>query len=942
MNKFLVDGKNQFSFQKYIKPIKRFGYFPENRIATKEDLYKHFYSGGKETANEILGSIAFRPSVNGRLKYVVFDIDRQKQKEEFLEKVPPVLSRDGFKGILEHGGDKFERCKYWIPMDVTIETARHYIFQVGEELGLNFYDASNKETYFDEIFGVNKVDFVCRLPLGYHIRRKDTFPIEVDGELSKDPEVFIKEFLAAPQPNEEYVQSILKPLTFVKPKFEAKAIDTKRETFYYIPRNLKLPCNNIPDMLKPVYKNCQAANQVLNGIINEDYIEERGDQYHHAGLYTFGMAIYSDIMRSRSTKKYIVNGRNFAKYLEETYRSRSAESHAWETTREKAEANPNRLFASCKAWDEKFAACEGCPWRGQITSPKQFIYGQKIKKEDVGSVELVTLDQVRNEFFPKFTDRVFQIVNNGLKKALLLKTPQNTGKSYSSAKAVAELAKQGKKILVSVPNGDLAIEWKQWIEEEGEKAFILFSHKKLFEKKDVLGLKHGCPYFTEIQGMVELGVQSSTYKEAYCSGCPYLEKCYYPRQYQEAQDDQYKVVIIQHAHLQCQEVIYELLNKSFDVFFIDESFEKITYSAIKIFEWEKEILKEFDYKWSNRLYKWLTGEMFKPVGKLDPPERELKAVKAAFTREQREYRIPQFIRFYNQGKRANKYTGVEVIYELPDIPVLVTTNATPPEKLMQRLTGIEDWETWGDGMVLDITSIHPDNQVIQVLDTSVSRTFLETDDNLETILFRIGDLVEEKYKGKKVLITVSSKEMREKVSQFFLDNLEEFPTPKDIGLMSKGVNKWKDFDVQFLMAGRYAHGGEYMKDTYEYKSVYNHFLYREGKSTISNPYPVGMKNSVSLPVWRDEESGEQGVPVRRIEKTKDGKGVIREYKDFKVYPPAELWANLCFQYNAGETQQAIRLRFDDKKPRTVYILGNMNLPNVLVTKSIMLNNFLNG
>lgn len=937
LNKFLVDGKNQFSVQKYIKPIKKMGYYPENRQVTVEDFMKHFYYGGKETTNEIMGSLAFRPSVNGWLKHICFDIDRKHQKEEFLKLVPPVLQRYGFGGILEHGGEKLDRCKYWIPMFCKIETARHFIFQVGEELGLNFYDPAQKDNYYDEIFGVNKVDFVCRTPLGFHITRKDVFPIEIDGELTTNPEHFIKAWLTSPQPTEDEIQAMLVPLKLFKARPEVKEVSTQaKSTFYYVPRRLPLPADIdseiIPPMLKPVYTNCQAANKVLKMIVDDDFIEDRGELHHSAGLWTFGMAIFSDIKRSNYTRKHVVNGEKFAKYLADKHRHRSYKDHNWTSSRAKAEENPDRLFASCAKWDEKFNLCEGCPWRGQIRSPKSFIYGKKIERKVVGNVKLVTHADVREKTFPLIKQRVEQLMRDKSPGSILMASAPSMGKSYAAAKWIADWASKGKQILIAVPTADLAMEYRKWIEEEGQTVFNLMSHKNTFAKRKELGLKFECPYYDRIQSMAEIGVSSGVYKEQFCKKCPLFDKCYYPKQYTEVQEEIYPVVIIQHAHLQCQEVIHELLKKDFDAFFIDETFIQTTYDAIKVPFFETEILKKFkDMKWVEKLLDWVECRS-RAKGKIDPTEAEIKKVYIAFKKNKQEWRVPQLIRFYNQGRKVNKWTGIEVIYELPDIPIKVFMDGTPPVDLLSKLTGLDNIEIWGQDEVLDVTKIHPDNEVIQILDASSSRTFLEKDDNLEVILTKIGELVEESYKGKQILVTVSSKYMQEKVQQFFLDNLEEFPTPKEIGLMAKGVNKWKEFDVQFLMAGRYSTGKEYLEDVYKYKAVYNHYRMVNGLTTENNPYYPALLREASIPV-------REGT-VRRIEKI-NGVGMVVEYPDFKTWVPEDSWHNLCHLYNAGETQQADRLRPDALKPRTVYILGNLNLPNKLITNSIMLSDFLN-
>lgn len=953
MDKFLVRGLNPFSIQKKWKAKGAWGYYPEEGRATQKHFYDHFYNSGNSYGGYVLGSLAFRPSVEEELKWVCFDIDNPKQKSEFQKLFLPELPRYGLDCIIEHGAsktiDNLDRGKFWIPLHCSVDTARHLIFQLGEETGLNFIDSKDKETYYDEIFGVNKLNFVCRIPIGYHVGFKgdsegEILPIEIGDELTTDPEEFIKLFMGMNQPREEELKPLLKPLTksVVKPEVAKVVYDGQRE-FFYIPRNLPLPppikIDDLPpEAVKPV-RNCQALRDVLDGIIRDNYLMDRVKSTHPFGLAWSGLCAYNDIKLSKRLRKHVGSGREFFRFLVNEYRDRDDEKHHWDASWKTAEKEgADRVFWSCQAMEKTFpGACDGCPFRGQIKSPKQFIYGKEVLRKMVGEMRLSTPEEIRKNTFPIIKDRIFQLVSNGYRGNLLVASVPGAGKSFAISEWAAELAKQGYKVLLAVPTADIAIEHRQRIREHGEEAFVHLSHKSTFAKKDDLGFSFDCPYFGEIQAAINIGVSSTNYKAAYCRGCPFEEKCYYPRQYSEVMEDQYKIVIIQHAHFSCQEVIYELAKKEFDVLFIDESFINSMYQSIKVHKWEQELLEKFDFRWMEKLVDWLRGDKV-PKGVLNPSQRDLELVHKAFGK--RPYRLPDLIRFYNQGRVVNKYTGIEVIYELPNIPVRIFTDGTPPVDLIKKLTGISNLEVWGDNEVLDVKRIHPDNEIIQVLDISSSRTFLEEGDNLENILTKIGEIVDSELKGKKVLVTVASYSMKNIVSQFFLDNRELFPTPITVNIMQKGVNDYKDYDAQFLLAGRYYRGIDYYLDTYKYKAINNYIRKKEGKDELNNPYPADIEENISIPRKEDENDPNKfGEVVKRIEQI-NNRGGIFEYEAFRNYPPKYFWHRQCYEYNKAETQQAIRLRFDSTKARKVWILNNYNLPSIIVTKSILYQDFL--
>ena len=940
LDKFLVGRwSNQCSVQKKFNSKSKYGYYPLERKVTTQDIFEHFYHPWKQRPGYVQGSLAFRPTVNNELKWVCFDIDNKGQKDEFIEKAIPALGNYGLDYILEHGGDTNDRCKVWIPMDVTIETARHLIFQIGEDVGLNFQDPKG-EGYYDEIFGVNKIDFVIRFPLGRHIPRDKVFPIETAEGDCWDPSEFIKIFIRCRQPGEEQIAPLLRPLKFVRPerKKDIKPVDEEKGLFYYRSRGLKPPApfteEDLPQLTRPIFKNCQAANDVLDGIIRNNYLMDRIRATHPFGLAISGLCAFNDTKLAQRLKKKVTEGWEFFSRLVNEYRDRDDSKHQWESSWKTAEESfPERVFMSCEKWDDKFNACGGCPWQGQIHSPRDFLWGKTIQKTLRDTVKLVSPEDIRRYTFPRIKDRIDYFLREQGRVNLLVASPQGAGKSWKISDWAADYASKGKKVLIAVPTADLATEHANRIKARGEKAFVLMSHKNIFRKKKELGIKFDCPYSKEIQDLTFLGVPSSTAKEDYCEKCPFLEKCYYPRQYSEVMDEEYSIVIIQHAHLSCQEAIYEILKKQFDVMFIDESFLDSMYKAIKPHKYELEILKEHadTIKWSSKLSSWLKGES-RAKGVINPDAKDMKKLLAKVGRD-REWRLPEFIRLFNQGRSSCPFTGVEVVFDFPPIPIKVFTDATPPLKLLEHILG-DQLEVWGHDELINIKKINSGNEVYQVLDTSASRSFLEKDANLENILHKIGGLLQGKYEGSQGLITVASHSMVDTVNQFFVDNLEEYPNTPTVGVMTKGTNKYEGFDIQFLLGGKYFLGEQFEKEVYKYKTIINYHRRRNGLSPLPNIYPYEVNKNTSVPIEK--------APVKRIEYIDDDIGAgVYEYPQFHLYPPTNFWHNLVYLFNEAETQQAIRVRFKEK-PIHMYILTNMNLPGTLVTRPMLLEDFLRG
>lgn len=937
------------SVQKYFKVQKKFGYYPLRRAVGKADWVTHFFLSPIDKGDYVEGSLAFIPVIDGKVYTIIIDIDRQAQKEEAIQKLLPVLQSRKIQFVYENGGDTMDRCKIWIYCEgIELNLIKKFVPQLFDEAGLNLRD-KNKDDYFDEVNPVNKSRNLVRHWLGAHLSRKGKqYTIEINGEEIEDPFIALQKVNLMTPLTTEVLNSQLK-VEAEAPKPVAKRLPTgkKPEKFHFRSKNLPLPKLDIeiPALLKPVYRNCQAAHSILEDIVFHRLIDLKGEQPHYGGFFTHRMAAFNDVRLSFKAKNKVTQGQKFFDYLRTTKRCRPDKDHNWDSEMDKIRQNPDKFFPSCKAWEDKFDRCGGCEFKGKISSPKQFIYGYPIKRQLLNEVNLVTPEEVRATTFKKVRERVINCAEKDMASNILVASFQQAGKSYMVSDIAAELGKRGINVLIAVPTGKLAKELADRLKERGVKAFALASHKAIFDKQ-LKWMNFNCPYYKEIQEESGLGVNSTEYKESYCSVCPFFDICYYPKQYTQVMEEQYNVVIIQHAHLSCQEVMFDLAKKGFQVMFIDESFIDNCYASIKLDKKEITLLEKNHDPWAYSLNRWLRS-FTEAGGYLNPSKEELDKAHKAFQQENLPWRVPDLIRYYNQHRTVNKVTGIEVIYELPNVPIKVLTDATPPVELTKHVTGIEHLSVYGDQEVLDYKRIHPENEIIQILDVSSSKSALAKDNLFENELMKIGELCEMKYVAEKALIVTYAANL-DRVRDFFESHSEEFPevckrlTLEDgpdnhpyeirIAVMDKGTNKYANFGVQFLQAGVYFTGYQYEHAIYQYKTAANYYKEKYGLPLVTNVFPYEATMATGTALEKD--------CVTRIEYIDDKHAGLFEYPEFPIYLPSNSWHRMIYEYNVAKTQQAIRVRFLSGKRTIVYVLSNSFLPSFAISKSILLEEFL--
>lgn len=925
------------------KPFSKYGKLRDT------DLIQHFNQRPVPSKFSIRGSIAIVGKFeNNIVKFFTIDMDNQLAVDTIRERFIPVLDSHGIDYIWEHSEDLKrgnEKGKLWFlceAMDFDLLSA--FVNLLFSEADI---DPRDKELDL-ELFPTVKYRNVVRLPGGVHLRNKKVYPITWRGSTGSSPDFIMDCFIKASAVSQEYIKARVGDL----PKPVAKPRFTRNSKFYFSSRNLPLPDNNLPPVVKKIASNCQAINRVIEESKSNDLINIPGGLHHDALLYLWRLGLYNDARVHHNSKIKSTEGEEWIRRFSFDNRDRPWDSHGCESDKLDFLANPERYFPSCKAW-EKFDYCEGCPFKDRtgFTSPRQLWHGFNIVKRKVADVKLCTPDDIRQDTFKRVKSRVLQCVNETLHKDILVASPQGSGKSHMVAELAATLASMNRTVLIACPTGDIAIQYKKWIEDVfHQKAFVVLSHNNLFKK---LNPGFDCPQEAEIQRLYDLGVSSSVWKSAYCKQCPFAEECPYPNQYRDLGFGENRIIIIQHAHFTCKETLYSIMQKQYDVMFIDESFIDSCHKNIKPKQLELEILETFQVEipWVEPVLSWLrNGGYAKKEGdktKIIPTETQLELIRAKMDEHQCVWKVPDYLRYFNINMYLDRHLGFEMFYPLPDtVPVRVFTDATPPLEYLKTVLDKNDIEVFGDDEVLDFRRLNQENKVIQVLDGSMSKSALKglrdeatedyTYDRFIDILQFLADLAKGEHKDKKILLTTyndgTDDQFKTVAYTFLKRNFPDldvgFEPPHQICIshMMIGTNMFEDYLVQILAAGIYRNGRQLREEVYQLRSIQNFWNRLKDRAITPNPFPRNVGNESSIE--REEE------PVKKILSIGPRAGVFA-FDDFKYRRPADPDFNVIEKFAIARTQQSIRLRFNDDRKRIVYIFGNYFFPSFLMTDCVL-------
>ena len=930
-------------------------YWPIIREMTDSDLIKHFNQKPTLSTRSVVGSIgAIGTFKENKAMWFCVDCDASSEVEEIRNKFLPVLSSYGIQHVWEFSGtEEEEKAHVWV-MCACVDIGILKIFV--EQL----FNESKIDIKGFEVFPTRKGGNVIRLPGGIHLKTNKVNPVLWKGRTNASAEFVLDAFIEAEPITEEFIKENIKEQ--VRLAKETKPYHTVARKFYFNSRGLPLPVDNLPLALRKIVSNCQCINKVLDCCMDHSLMQDKKGLGHTAGLWLWSIANYSDAVHPNK-RSGITEGETWIREFTEENRLTPYDSHNWDRDRSNILDNPERYFPSCEKWCDTFGFCDGCPFKDRpgFTSPRQIWYGKPIRKLMMKEVKLVSHEDSRTGTFQRLGKRVWQYLENpeeGRIKDMLVASPQGTGKSVFLSKLTVDLARANHRVLISVPTGNLAIEYRDRIEKSddgtptGVKAFIVMSHKNLFDK---LNPGFDCPNEVNIDYLYDLGVSSSVWKKAYCKDCPLAAQCPYPNQYKDVAEKAFNVVIIQHAHLTCREVMFDLLKPGYDLMIVDEAFIDHCYKTIKPKEAEIEVLESFTHEinWVDRLGTWLkVGGYAKVDGEkftITPSETQLENIKAKMDDALLPWQVPEYIRQYNLNLFNDKTQGLKNFYPLPSQPSVkmrVFADATPPLDYLKKVLDNEEIEVFGDDEVLDYRRMNKNNSVVQVLDASMSKTSLkgEKDEDTEDytyarftdILEYIGGLAMTKYKGQKILITTYADGDRDQfktVAETFLKNNfpeldigREPPSQVCISHMMIGTNKFSDYLIQFLVAGVYLNAKMFKHEVFKLKNITNFWNRLNDRPVEPNPFPFDIGDNASI--------ARERKPVKRILPVNNRAGLF-EYPDFTYGYPANPDFDIIERFAISKTQQALRLRFNDDRERKIYVFGNYCLPSFLITETVL-------
>lgn len=939
-----------------------YGFFHTKALLTQDEWDWHFWKSPKHGKRESIGSLGLIGRYkDDTLKYIVWDLDEPHLVEKAHQHIIPYLLSVGADPVFEYSGEPGSpRGHLWLMTHCPLVIAQAWVNQILADIGSSVEE-------FDEIYNVNgKRDAVMRQPLGPHIKRGDTrYPVRWRGQDYHGVLDGMRVFIDAEVFPEERIASLIREdhLYAVQQAQERKDRDWDREDtpYYYVPRRLEspYPLEELPrGMVRPV-RNCQAINEMLRRTKEDRLLNKRGATIHDWGFFLSRMAMHSDIMRKRS------DGVAFLRRIIQETRQRPFKDHNWDSMLAQVRRAPNRYYPSCDAL-KRFNLCDGCPFVG-IGTPRRFSSGSAvpIEREVLEEVIAKTPEEIRVTTFQEVEDQVDRLMEHGGTGVILLRSPQQAGKSYLGTKLLAKYLSRYHLLLV--PTAHLAYEYRDRLRDQyGLDSYILGSQRTLFT-----GHPRGdnvatfpCPYQADIDYKADLGQTNAVIKAEVCSGCPAQDRCPWLNQYREVRNPHHRIIIAQHAHLGVPEVIKFLAaDKQFDQIIIDESFKEHLVDILTPSYNEKVILGGAGYKWSTRLLEWFrTGVPGKD--ELVPPDCELEQVQQAYKKAKLPWNLPEYLRAHNNKDHYDPVTGLEMVNKLPWGRVRVLLDATPPVELIKMLTGIPEILVYGDGEVIDYRRVHPDNEVIQVLDSTVSKTNLERHELFYEILAKIAYLMRHRFPNGRGLIT-AYKGWEDKVDEYFQGHpmYRDVRDRVDVGIMERGTNEYQHHAVQFVLASVNFTGKEYYHNRYKHLCAYNWHQRQQGWNEVSNPYPYDIYEQVGEEAKLISAAIEP-VPVERLEYREDGKVERVRYPQFNNYPPSQAMFRLDYDNNVSAFQQNNRIRFlpghwvdpatgvvsvEERPgwqwipptPKSVYFLGNLSMRGIVVSRSVTLTQFLN-
>lgn len=868
----------------------------------------------KGEIDAIWGSLGLGLNFNGKVKVCGIDADSKALVKLIHNKVIPWFEERKIEYIEEYSGTESDpREHFWFFPQTNIPQLGLFLNQLKE-------DCDGSELWFNEQYPYgDRENNLFRLMWGWHVKNGKVNWGNLNGKDFEDIENGLQAIISCKVLDHDTLVSYVKP---DEKKKKSYVISPSLEPIFTKDIDLGLPAN-LKDLLPSsgLLNNMARKCQAFHGMCaNIDLINDTTGLGHNTGLYL------SSVAQSHDQISKTEEGREAFKEICQAKRQNNWEEHNWDYYWGKQSSR----VPYCKTWEETFNNCKGCPFQGQIISPKQLFFAKSLKIEKIKDITLKSLDWFRTVLFPQLKIKINKNIEYNQRKVYALKAPTGAGKSVWSDEYAVELAATGINVAIACNSFEVAMQHKTRIEQDfGGEAFILGSYDSIMEH---FSGNIKCPSAGPIKEYRSLGVDAYVYKEKFCSVCPLYDKCNYPKQYKEVHEPKHRIIIIQHAHFACNEVVRQLFKKHFEVFFIDENF--IDFLTVQLIPTKKELdlieeLKE-EIPWLNKLYKWmkLGGT---PGTEIRPSRNDLKPIVEAFNDEDVTYRLDQFIRLYNDEIELDEEVGVMKFNPIPEVPIVICTDATLEEKELKIIFNRDDIETIGDGIAVDPLLYHPDSRTYQILDGRTSKSELLKKEKLYEYLEKIGDeMTSDEYQNLTSLIVVfkeyeeinlktGKKIVRDIEKECFDWLLRNYPSiiPRiAINHMAVGTNSFSDFNIVYLLAGPYMSNKQFKEAAFQLRFIHNCWRRLEGKPLLANDFPTkvsGWGKARLEKVQRDHRNGTMG------------------YGDFAIYVPDEFYEDLVYKRLRGKKVQALgRIRDKVGKKTIRKIYDNDYFPNVVI------------
>jgi hypothetical protein len=882
----------------------------------------------------------FRLPNNGRVKVFCLDVDHADGMKALHEKILPVFDEHEIEYIYEYGGAHREKAHVWFFCDTEVEILKSFVEKL---LRLAGVDCRKLKL---ELYGSHLKNNVIRLFGGYHLRAGRVNEILFRGEESNDP-VFMLEAAIACEPVtlEKMLEVIGVDLKAVytgdyDPKGILRTTDADgyihdiirapREVKYFVPQKLsyKFDDGQTEPYVHRLFSECQAINRLLKKVENDDFLDIPGEA-HRPGL--FFSAIFKTGEKIAAKSNHAKDDyRSAAERFYDQYRMRPPESHGWGHENEFNVSVPR-----CETFESEFDECKGCPHKGRegFENPNKLWSMKPLKIVKEKEIKIDSAEAIAKRVWKRVNNKIADSLDHNTPLKLFIKSPQQTYKTTNLCRTSAKLAGAGYDILILCPTGRIAKEMYERLAMMGVRPYLLMSHKNLMRYfKELKKITFVCPDAEDIEQKQDLGYGRRAIAKAHCYNCPFLDECPYPNQYRNLLTTKKRIVIAQHAHASIKTVSGTMMQRHFDLTFVDETFVDSMFEHLQVTKSELEVLNTYpSIKWIKELASWLTTKKI-PKNILHPRMDQLRSLRKSMIYYEQPWNVMHYIRAYNNGEQYHPKEGVVNFTPWIKTKRMVITNATAPVKISATLLNIplSEITQLGASVLVDCKHYNPNNEMIKIIDNSTSVTSMSDARKLEKILRWIGMKAETDWASLSILVTTYSS-MKEKVELFFQTYFKEASKRIQVANMAVGTNEWKDTNVQILLAGVHLNALDLKRQTWKYKKGINYWREQRNAVQLHNPYPYGVRPTD--PLWMVDKP----VTVNLMEE-KNGRRTATKITipDLTTRKPVDEHESMVDWMTLGQTQQADRIRTFDDKLKIFMDFSNRYHPGLMYTRIVFL------